>query len=89
VKCYLRTRVVSKAVLYQYTEMTRAYLLGSINRPYYSPDKFFQHAGRREVPVLIVCVNYRLAALGFLHAETQGDIVPKNNALHDQIRALE
>lgn len=62
-----------------------AYFLGSGNRPYYSPGNFLSHASQ---PLVVVSVNYRLGALGFLHTPTPHALVPENNGLHDQILAL-
>ena len=66
-----------------------AYFLGSGNRPYYSPISLLQHAIKTGKPIIYVSVNYRLGALGFLHAQTPHNLVPENNGLHDQLRALE
>jgi carboxylesterase type B len=66
-----------------------AYFLGSGNRPYYSPNSFLSYAISAQKPLVFVSINYRLGALGFLHAQTRGGLLPPNNGLHDQIRALE
>ncbi|KAF2032532.1 alpha/beta-hydrolase [Setomelanomma holmii] len=66
-----------------------AYFLGSGTRPYYSPTNLLVHAIQRGKPVIFVSITYRLGALGFLHAETAEGLVPPNNGLHDQLRALE
>lgn len=66
-----------------------AFFLGSSSRPYYSPINFLSRAVHTDRPVVFVAINYRLSALGFLHSPEATDILPPNNALHDQLGAFE
>lgn len=66
-----------------------AYFLGSANRPYYNPENLVSHAIHRSTPIIFVAINYRLGALGFLHSNHAGDLVPENNGIHDQVLAFE
>ena len=66
-----------------------AFYLNSGERPYYSPTAFIAQAMSESKPLIFVSVNYRLGALGFFHSSQASDLIPANNGLHDQLRALE
>jgi len=66
-----------------------AFFLGSASRPYYSPLNLLSHSLHTNRPFILVSVNYRLGALGFLHSPHASSLVPPNNGLHDQLRAFE
>jgi carboxylesterase type B len=66
-----------------------AFFLGSSTRPYYSPVSLLSHSISTLKPIIFISINYRLGALGFLHAQTPSGLAPPNNGLHDQLRALE
>ncbi|KAK5112362.1 hypothetical protein LTR62_004325 [Meristemomyces frigidus] len=66
-----------------------AFFLGSGGRPYYDPTHFCLQALRGERPHVLVSINYRLGALGFLHSATNDELMPANNGLHDQLIAFE
>lgn len=66
-----------------------AFFLGSGERRWLDPTTFCMHGLNIGNPAVFVSVNYRLGLLGFLHSYEAPDILPPNNALHDQIRAFE
>lgn len=66
-----------------------AYFLGSGERRWLDPTTFCMQALDNKKPVIFVSINYRLGLLGFLHSTEAPDLMPANNALHDQIRAFE
>ena len=66
-----------------------AFFLGSGERRWYDPATFCTQALDHHKAVVFVSVNYRLGLLGFLHSPEAPDLMPANNALHDQIRAFE
>jgi len=66
-----------------------AYFLGSGERRWLDPTKFCVQALENNKPIIFVSINYRLGLLGFLHSPEAPDLLPSNNALHDQIRAFE
>ncbi|XP_001359777.4 esterase B1 [Drosophila pseudoobscura] len=55
---------------------------GEASRDIYSPDYFMKQ------PVVFVCINYRLGALGFLSLKDPKLNVPGNAGLKDQVMAL-
>ncbi|XP_017104467.2 esterase B1 isoform X1 [Drosophila bipectinata] len=55
---------------------------GEASRDIYSPDYFMKQ------PVVFVCINYRLGALGFLSLSDPNLDVPGNAGLKDQVQAL-
>ena len=66
-----------------------AFFLGSGERRWLDPTAFCMHALNTKRPVIFISVNYRLGLLGFLHSPEAPDLMPANNALHDQVRAFE
>lgn len=66
-----------------------AFFINSGERPYYSPLNFLRAAIAENKPICFLSINYRLGALGFFHSTQASDLVPANNALHDQLRAFE
>lgn len=57
-----------------------AFYVGSGNSDFYAPDYLIAE------DVVLVTINYRLGALGFL--STGDDVIPGNNGLKDQVMAL-
>lgn len=66
-----------------------AFFLGAGTRGYYDGCNAVRTALDINHPVILVAPNYRLGALGFFHCPSAGDLVPANNGLQDQLRALE
>ncbi|KAJ9660079.1 hypothetical protein H2198_002776 [Neophaeococcomyces mojaviensis] len=66
-----------------------AFFLGSGERQWLDPTTFCLYALDNNKPLIFVSVNYRLGLLGFLHSPETPDILPANNALHDQLRAFD
>lgn len=66
-----------------------AFFLGAGTRGYYSGLNAIRTAMNISHPLILVAPNYRLGALGFFHCPSASDLVPANNGLQDQLRALE
>ncbi|KAK5943654.1 hypothetical protein PMZ80_004662 [Knufia obscura] len=66
-----------------------AFFLGSGERAWLNPTTFCLHALTHNKPLIFISVNYRLGLLGFLHSPDAPELMPPNNALHDQLRAFE
>ena len=66
-----------------------AFFLGSGERRWLDPTTFCLHGLELGKPLIFVSVNYRLGLLGFLHSPEALDLMPANNALHDQLRAFD
>ena len=66
-----------------------AFFLGSGDRQWLSPIQFCLDAFQLQKPIIFISVNYRLGLLGFLHSPEAEDLMPPNNALHDQLRAFD
>ncbi|XP_062123463.1 esterase B1-like [Drosophila sulfurigaster albostrigata] len=58
------------------------FIIGEANREWYGPDYFMTE------DVVLVNIQYRLGALGFLSLKTPGLNVPGNAGLKDQVMAL-
>lgn len=58
------------------------FIIGEANREQYGPDYFIRE------DVVLVTIQYRLGALGFLSLKTPGLNVPGNAGLKDQVLAL-
>ncbi|XP_023175791.1 esterase B1 [Drosophila hydei] len=58
------------------------FIIGEANRDWYGPDYFIKE------DVVLVTIQYRLGALGFLSLKTPGLNVPGNAGLKDQVMAL-
>ncbi|EDV93366.1 GH19269 [Drosophila grimshawi] len=58
------------------------FIIGEANRELYGPDYFIKE------DVVLVTIQYRLGALGFLSLKTPGLNVPGNAGLKDQVMAL-
>lgn len=65
-----------------------AFFLGSGERRWLDPTTFCMTALNDNKPIVFVSINYRLGLLGFLHSPEAPELMPANNALHDQIRAF-
>jgi len=66
-----------------------AFFLGAGTRGYYAGLNAIRTAMNISHPLILVAPNYRLGALGFFHCPSASDLVPANNGLQDQLRALE
>ncbi|KAL0486094.1 hypothetical protein AKO1_001782 [Acrasis kona] len=66
-----------------------AFFVGSGERTCYSPINFCLEAIKMKKPLVFVSMNYRLGSLGFLHSPNLPEVMPPNNALHDQLRCFE
>jgi len=66
-----------------------AFFLGAGTRGYYDGLNAIRTALNISRPLILVAPNYRLGALGFFHCPSASGLVPPNNGLQDQLRALE